>query len=177
MARVISVRAAKARRPRGLSFSLSLGLAVAIGPVIGSVVELPQVATSSIDNAPTEQTVAVTQDFGVCHSGGGTNCVVDGDTIWMDGTKIRIADIDAPETHPSRCAEEARLGNAATNRLRILLNAGPVELASADRDTDRYGRKLRIVMRDGHSVDAMLIGQGLARPWEGRRRPWCDANA
>src|SRR3546814_14092603 len=57
--------------------------------------------------------------------------------------KVRVADIDAPETHPSRCAEEARLGKAATERLRALLDAGPVTLVTADRDVDRYGRKLR----------------------------------
>lgn len=111
--------------------------------------------------------------FGLCHSGGGTNCVVDGDTIWMGGVKIRIADIDAPETHPSRCAEEARLGDAATLRLQGLLNAGPVRLAAADRDEDRYGRKLRIVMRGQTSLGDVLVGEGLARRWTGRREPWC----
>jgi micrococcal nuclease len=120
---------------------------------------------------------AATRSFVACHTGGGTNCVVDGDTIWMDGEKIRIADIDAPETHPSRCAEEARLGNAATKRLQVLLNTGPIKLVSADRDTDRYGRKLRIVMRNGRSVGGLLIEEGLARAWEGHRRPWCQVSA
>jgi len=116
------------------------------------------------------------RQFGLCHRGGGTNCVVDGDTFWMDGTKIRIADIDAPETHPSRCAEEARLGDAATLRLQALLSAGPVTLAPADRDTDRYGRKLRIVMRGNVSLGDMLVSEGLARHWTGRRQPWCQAH-
>lgn len=116
----------------------------------------------------------VSASFGLCHSGGGTNCVVDGDTFWIDGEKIRIADIDAPETHPSRCAEEARLGNAATVRLRALLNAGPMTLEAADRDTDRYGRKLRIVVtRGGESIGETLVAEGLARRWGGRREPWC----
>jgi micrococcal nuclease len=126
---------------------------------------------------PADVEPARARSFGSCHTGGGTNCVVDGDTIWIGGEKIRIADIDAPETHPSRCAEEARLGNAATERLQVLLNAGPVVLASAGRDTDRYGRKLRIVMQHGRSVGAVLVDEGLARPWEGRRRPWCDVSA
>ena len=112
-------------------------------------------------------------NFSLCHSGGGTNCVVDGDTIWMQGVKIRIADIDAPETHPSRCAEEARLGDAATLRLQGLLNAGPVRLAAADRDEDRYGRKLRVVMRGNTSLGDMLVSEGLARRWTGHREPWC----
>ncbi|WP_260599705.1 thermonuclease family protein [Sphingomonas endolithica] len=111
--------------------------------------------------------------FGLCFTGGGQNCVVDGDTFWMAGEKIRIADIDTPETHPSRCALEADLGGKATLRLQALLNAGPVTLASADRDTDRYGRKLRIVERGGESLGDTLVAEGLARPWAGRRRPWC----
>ena len=44
--------------------------------------------------------------FGLCHSGGGTNCVVDGDTLWIGGQNVRLADIDAPETHEPRCAAE-----------------------------------------------------------------------
>ena len=46
------------------------------------------------------------RNFTFCHTGGGTNCVVDGDTLWMDGVKIRISDIDAPETHTPKCPEE-----------------------------------------------------------------------
>jgi endonuclease YncB( thermonuclease family) len=112
--------------------------------------------------------------FGYCHTGGGQNCVVDGDTFWMDGVKIRVADIDAPETHPPRCASEADLGNRATNRLHELLNAGPLELRSLpDRDEDRYGRKLRIVERNGQSLGDILVSEGLARTWTGRREPWC----
>ena len=111
--------------------------------------------------------------FGVCHSGGGANCVVDGDTFWMAGEKIRIADIDTPETHPSRCPQEEDLGSRATLRLQALLNAGPVTLAPIDRDIDRYGRKLRIVERGGQSLGYTLVAEGLARPWTGRRQPWC----
>lgn len=116
---------------------------------------------------------ALSARFGFCHSGGGTNCIVDGDTFWFAGDKYRIADIDAPETHPARCAKEAALGEAATERLQTWLNAGAFSLESAGRDTDRYGRKLRIVKRDGTSFGSVLINEGLARPWEGSRRPWC----
>lgn len=113
--------------------------------------------------------------FAFCYSGGGANCVVDGDTFWFAGDKYRVADIDTPETHPARCAEEAALGDAATGRLREWLNDGAFTLESADRDTDRYGRKLRIVTRGGTSVGSVLIAEGLARRWEGARRPWCTA--
>lgn len=116
---------------------------------------------------------ALSAHFGFCHSGGGRDCVVDGDTFWFAGEKYRIADIDTPETHPPRCAEEARLGRAATDRLQTWLNAGPFSLQRIERDSDRYGRKLRIVTRGGDSVATTLVSAGLARRWEGYRRPWC----
>lgn len=115
----------------------------------------------------------LTADFGLCHTGGGRDCVVDGDTFSFAGETYRIADIDTPETHPARCAGEAALGTAATEHLRTWLNAGAFSLESVDRDADHYGRKLRIVTRDGTSVGDALIAEDLARPWEGRRRPWC----
>lgn len=114
---------------------------------------------------------ALSARFHLCHSGGGTNCVVDGDTFWFQGQKIRIADIDTPETHPARCAEEARLGEAATQRLHSLLNAGPFTLEGDGHD--RYGRALRTVTRDGDSLGGVLVGEGLARWYGGGRQPWC----
>lgn len=116
----------------------------------------------------------IVASFSLCFTGGGTNCVVDGDTFWIGGEKVRIADIDAPETHPPRCDHEADLGERATLRLQALLNAGPVTLAAADRDTDRYGRLLRIVKHNGQSLGDQLVDEGLARRWTGRRLPWCD---
>ncbi|WP_083942949.1 thermonuclease family protein [Sphingomonas soli] len=116
---------------------------------------------------------APAREFRFCHTGGGRDCVVDGDTFWMDGQKIRVADIDAPETHPARCPEEARLGEAATRRLQALLSAGPVTLVTPERATDRYGRALRIVTRGGKSLGEQLVAEGLARRWTGRRQPWC----
>lgn len=154
----------------GLAVAVSLprGLPDAVASVEPAAVERPRIERGGSTVAAGERV-----SFGFCHAGGGTNCVVDGDTFWMHGEKVRVADIDAPETHPSRCPSEAKLGKAATQRLQALLNAGPIELAQADRDTDRYGRKLRIVARGGESLGDQLVREGLARPWTGRRQPWC----
>lgn len=113
--------------------------------------------------------------FSFCHTGGGYNCVVDGDTLYYKGTKIRIADIDTPETHPPRCDAEAAKGAAATRRMQDLVNAGPFTLAPNPdgRDEDVYGRKLRIVTRGGESLGGVLVDEGLARWYEGGRRSWC----
>ena len=111
--------------------------------------------------------------FALCAPGPRTTCVVDGDTFWLSGEKVRIADINAPETHSAGCAAEQALGNRAALRLAALLNAGPFTLDIAGRATDRYGRALRVVRRSGRSLGAQLVSEGLAEPWRGRRSDWC----
>lgn len=112
--------------------------------------------------------------FRKCTGGHRTACVVDGDTLWIDGTKVRIADIDAPEISEPKCPSELALGNRATERLIELVNQGPFEIrAWPGRDTDRYGRALRVLVRNGHSLGDILVSEGLAQTWTGRREHWC----
>jgi endonuclease YncB( thermonuclease family) len=112
--------------------------------------------------------------FVLCAQAREANCVIDGDTIRFGGVKIRLEDIDAPETQEPRCASEAARGRRATARLLELINAGPFELVRAgEREVDRYGRRLRTIERDGRSLGDMLIAEGLARRWDGARRSWC----
>ncbi|WOF41722.1 thermonuclease family protein [Sphingopyxis indica] len=126
------------------------------------------IAETSETTAPSKR-----QSFSFCHTGGGYNCVVDGDTIWLAGVKIRLADIDTPETHDYRCQAEKDLGDRATVRLREILQSGSISLKAIDRDADQYGRKLRIVLVDGESAGETLVGEGLARWYADGRRPWC----
>lgn len=112
--------------------------------------------------------------YGKCVGGHRVQCVVDGDTLWIEGTKIRVADIDAPEVSEPKYSSELALGNRATNRLIELVNQGPFELhAWPGRDEDKYGRKLRVLVRNGRSLGDILVQEGLARTWTGRRQPWC----
>ena len=111
--------------------------------------------------------------FTHCIRGQGTNCVIDGDTLRYRGAIVRIADIDTPEVRNYDCASEKTRGDAATRRLLALMNAGPFALQRIDRDEDQYGRKLRIVTRDGASLGMMLVSEGHARQWDGARRGWC----
>ena len=111
--------------------------------------------------------------FSVCGGGRHVNCVVDGDTFWFEGEKIRIADIDTPELSPPRCEAERIKGEAAKARLLALLNGGNFSLTAGWRDEDKYGRKLRTVTRSGHSIGDTLIDEGLARRWDGARHGWC----
>lgn len=111
--------------------------------------------------------------FALCADGPRTTCVVDGDTFWLNGEKVRLADINAPETHGAGCPAEQVLGERATRRLIALLNAGPVTLEIEGRAQDRYGRALRVARRGGRSLGNQLVIEGLAEPWRGRRSDWC----
>ena len=117
--------------------------------------------------------------FTRCGRGRGQACVVDGDTFKLGQRKIRIVGIDAPETHPAHCPEEARLGEAATAELIRLLNQGPFEMtARIDDMRDRYGRDLRVITRnkpDGtiQSIAEDMRASGLAHRYLGRKSNWC----
>lgn len=142
---------------------LLLAAALGLAPLAASTTLFANTRPSG--NAPVR--------FEVCAPGPRVTCVVDGDTFWLEGTKIRIADINTPETSQPKCAAEAALGRRATLRLVQLLNAGPFVLEVNGRETDRYGRALRVVTRKGQSLGAVLEAEGLAERWKGRRGDWC----
>ena len=107
--------------------------------------------------------------------------MIDGDTFKLGQRKVRIIGIDTPETHPARCAEEARLGELAPAKLQELLNEGPFEMVAPDRDMqDRYGRDLRVIRRklaDGsmQSMADEMRASGLAHRYlAGSRRGGAD---
>ena len=94
--------------------------------------------------------------------------------------KIRIIGIDAPETHPARCPEEARAGEAATAELQRLLNQGPFTMTGRIDDShDRFGRDLRAIGRaraDGtmQSIAEDLRAGGFVHRYLGYKTGWCS---
>ncbi|WP_027584514.1 thermonuclease family protein [Bradyrhizobium sp. Ai1a-2] len=129
--------------------------------------------TTTLAVSPPPQGDVLSVRFTLCDGPIRVNCVVDGDTFWFRGDKIRIVDIDAPEIFSPRCRSEKQIGEIARDRLLALLNAGGFTLVSGWRDTDRYGRKLRTVTRADRSLGEKLVEEGLAWRWNEPRRDWC----
>lgn len=106
--------------------------------------------------------------------------IIDGDTFVLPGgERIRLQDIDAPETRKARCKRELVLGLRAKERLAQLMRSGPVEVDRTGRDW--FHRTLAIVKVGGASVGAMLVREGLALPWRkgakaraARAAAWCS---
>lgn len=146
---------------------------IAIVAVIAFQLDAPHQETDMTVTAAIAPDTVSPAPFRLCRSGERHHCVVDGDTIWLDGENIRIADIDTPEVFSPACPAERLKGVEATRRMMALLNAGAFEVRRIDRETDRYGRKLRTLYRNGQSLGARLVAEGLAEEWGGRRIAWC----
>lgn len=58
-------------------------------------------------------------------------------------------------------------------RLPALMNAERFSLEQAAHNRDRYERLLRVVKRRGRSLGDILVREGLAHIWRGRRESWC----
>lgn len=103
--------------------------------------------------------------------------MLDGDTLVDRATRTtyRIANIDTPEAGDNaRCtAERQHAARATAAARRLVSSAQRVEFRSVGRE-DRYGRTVANVLIDGRDLGEALIAEGLARPWRGRREPWCD---
>lgn len=93
----------------------------------------------------------------------GVASVIDGDTVEIRGTRIRLHGIDAPEsrqlcTRPSgqswRCGQQAAL--ALSDRI------GRRSVSCVARDTDRYGRIIAVCSQDGIDLNAWMVAEGWA---------------
>jgi micrococcal nuclease len=89
--------------------------------------------------------------------------VVDGDTIELvDGTRVRLVQIDTPEK-----GDEC-YGNEASDVTRRLLPPGTqirIEQDPALDQVDRYNRKLAYVWRGDEHINLRLVEEGTAGVW------------
>ena len=89
--------------------------------------------------------------------------VIDGDTIWIDGTKIRLHGIDAPEAN-QKCSKKNgrkyRCGLASTQALRTLIGSKPVICKGIT--YDRYKRVIAVCYSGTVNLNAELVKKGWA---------------
>ena len=89
--------------------------------------------------------------------------VIDGDTIVIGGTHIRLEGIDAPETDQTcgrRPSGTWPCGAAATVALTQRIGGQPV--SCLPRGRDRYRRMLATCSVDGHDLNAWMVRRGYA---------------
>jgi endonuclease YncB( thermonuclease family) len=157
----------KAARRSGLFVPLCALLLAAValwmtGALDGSTAESAEAAAPNAA-VPEGTTTASGLRFGMCDEGGGTNCVIGGDSFYLHGKAVQIAGIEAPRTHSPGCQAEAQLGRLAATGLRAMLNSGPLTLVPAEQGFDSNGRLLRTIEVNGQDVGRAMIAKGFAR--------------
>ncbi len=97
--------------------------------------------------------------------------VIDGDTIEVSGSRIRLHGIDAPESEQLCCVggTARKCGRQATRALRDRIGGGLVDCE--ERDRDRYGRLVALCRVGGGDLGAWLVIQG----WALAYRQYSDA--
>jgi len=151
--------------------ALAIGFAAFLGADRVKVMASNTFAWAKLQTADTQASpVGTSRQMGFCRGAVRINCVVDGDTIWVSGEKIRLQSIDAPEID-GKCTYEKDLAEQAKRRLNELLSAEPFSIVRSGKD--RYGRTLAAIHNSHGEVGGALVREGLARPWIGRRMPWC----
>ncbi|MEJ6396044.1 thermonuclease family protein [Gymnodinialimonas sp. 2305UL16-5] len=115
------------------------------------------------------------QSMELCDRGPRHSCVVDGDTIWLNGVNYRLEGYDTPEEYNNVCGgfREIDLARAASQRLVDLLNQSEWTIQSHGR-ADRYDRVLANIYIGGEDVGDILIREGLARSWPDGPEFWCQ---
>jgi endonuclease YncB( thermonuclease family) len=96
----------------------------------------------------------------------GQASIIDGDTIEIHGTRIRLFGIDAPE-HDQLCRDEEsdpyRCGQKASNALYDFVAKRPVECVEVDRD--RYQRIVGVCTDGAIDLADWLVRHGFALDW------------
>ena len=96
----------------------------------------------------------------------GQASVIDGDTIEIHGTRVRLFGIDAPESAQTcHDADEKayRCGQQAANAVAEFV--GSQTVTCVQRDVDRYGRTVAVCRACGIDVADWLVRAGLALDW------------
>ena len=92
----------------------------------------------------------------------GVATIVDGDSLEIDGTSIRLYGIDAPEGRQTclRDGEAWRCGATAATKLRALV--GTHSLACTQKDVDAYGRSVAVCTNGAIDLGEEMVRAGLA---------------
>jgi endonuclease YncB( thermonuclease family) len=166
----IDPRKARALEARARKLEVRYGIigVLAIAAVLAAVVIGISAATfAKYDPAA----AAAAARWGQCYNGDRTHCVLDGDSIYFEGSKVQIAGIAAPRIQGGACDAERSRGIDAATRLAALLNSGTVSVGAPFQDA--YGRAVSKVQVGGQDVGQAMIAAEVARQYEGDKYDWC----
>jgi endonuclease YncB( thermonuclease family) len=105
--------------------------------------------------------------------------VIDGDTFsdQITGVRYRLQNVDCPETEErARCAMERSWGHVAKLQAKTIVAQAQRLSVRRSKRVDQYGRRIARILVDGKDLGKLLIADGVAVPWRGKRERWCGTN-
>ena len=111
--------------------------------------------------------------FGQCYNSDGRDCVLTGDTIYVDHQRVQIAGIEAPGIVGAGCSQEKDRGIAAAVGLSGLLQSGEVTVSPTF--LDEYGRAVSKVQVKGQDVAEKMLNYSFVRRYTGEKQKWCNS--
>ena len=96
----------------------------------------------------------------------GQASIIDGDTLEIHGTRIRLWGVDAPESNQLCRGEDSlqyRCGAKAANELDAFIARRPVDCSPVS--LDQYRRTVAVCSIDGVDLAEWLVRNGLALDW------------
>lgn len=148
-------------------------LVAAAGGALGAMLLFPASPESAGRRADATD-VRVPDALGWAADLSGPARVIDGDTLDVGATRVRLHGVDAPEAAQSCFAADGGwpCGRRATQALAALVDGGVV--ACAERDRDRYGRVVAVCRRGGLDVNGWLVARGWAAAYRRYSHAYVD---
>ncbi|WFS07666.1 thermonuclease family protein [Methylobacterium sp. 391_Methyba4] len=106
----------------------------------------------------------------------GRPSVIDGDTVVIRGTRIRLHGIDAPESAQlcqNAAGKSYRCGQVAA--LALADRIGAANISCEPHDTDRYGRTVAVCRKGEEDLNAWMVSQGYATAYQRYSRDYVGA--
>ena len=121
-------------------------------------------------------TLTMTSSFGQTQIIEGRTKVIDGDTLKIEKSRIRLHGIDAPENKQlckDKKSSHCLCGQAATKALRKKINNRVVKCLSEKKD--RYKRYIAICSVDGVNLNRWLVSNGWAIAYRKYSKDYIEA--
>ena len=92
--------------------------------------------------------------------------VIDGDTLDMAGTRVRLWGIDAPETRQTCEGRDGQTYECGRDSKAVMVElTRDRTVTCAPRDNDRYGRVVAVCRTEAGDINAAIVRRGWAVDW------------
>jgi endonuclease YncB( thermonuclease family) len=104
----------------------------------------------------------------------GRASVTDGDTVVIQGTRVRLFGLDALES-VQRCQDAADKDYRCGRRAALADRVGEAPISCEPRDTDRYGRTVAVCRKGTEDLNAWMVEQSYAAAYRRYSRDYVTA--